>query len=116
MPGVFSTVFIDRVPYELDYYGFIVGAELTDNFQTELGLMECRLKRRIHNNQFIIEADLRQSANMIGIENTYTTFSAGLEMKKQGDRYVIETRAYKNVNDLWRQIEIQISNLILINE
>ncbi len=104
---------------ETDRYGYLIDCEVTEDlYHSTIGVIKCRLRRCVVGNRLTIEADMWQSAEMTGLDNTYITFRAGVYMKPLPNSYGYEIadQKYKNANDTWKELEWKISNLIQINE
>jgi len=107
-------VALDNKEYEVDYYGYLIGFEYKTDIVTSIGVIELRLRRVVIANEIIIEADLWQDGN--NLLSKITLFRTLVHMRQEGARYRIIEKRYRDINNLWIELENQISNIILTNE
>lgn len=107
-------VIVDNKEIPIDIYGMIVGAEVkTVLYSSGKGAIDCVLRRRMDGTEVVIEADMWQGLldRKLGITN----FCASVFMRWEGNRYRIINKGYRDYNDLWRELEILVSNAIEVN-
>jgi hypothetical protein len=108
-----SVVIVDNKEIELDIYGRIPGAEVITHIGTSLGLVECRLRVILYEGALVFDADLWQGGD--DLLNKITLFRAGVYMRWEGNRYRIINKSYRDYNNLWRELEVVVSNWIMCN-
>ncbi len=109
-------VTIGNNPVEVDRYGYIVDSEVMELLHTSHGVITLRLRRRVDGRRLVIDADMWQSTNNGDLDNTFTTFRAGVYMLWEGHRYRIESKYYRDSNDFWRELERLLSHVIMAHE
>jgi hypothetical protein len=87
---------------------------VTDINTTEKGIIQCKLTRTTWYGAEVVYADMWQT--QMFLESRITSFRAAVSLQWDGHRYNILDRRYKNCNDFWRELEIQLSNTIIVNE
>lgn len=103
------------IPIVIDFYGYIVGCDLTTYIATPLGIMHLRLRKRRSGREFVIEAEITQFKYFL--DSKINDFSATVDMRSDGDEYrIIQSKRYPRDNALWQQLERLISNTIIVNE
>lgn len=110
-----GVVIVDNKEIELDYYGRVVGAEVkTELHSSHKGVIDCILRRILDGKEIVIEADMWQTDRVNALP--LIMFRASVYMQWEGNRYRITNKHYRDCNDLWRELEILISNAIRVNE
>ena len=106
-------VTINNTTLELDYYGYLAGARIDTELATSAGIVDCILRRKLYDNELVIEADLWRTDREKAL--AITLFRASVLMRPDGQRYRV-TGALSNACDYWRELERLISDLIVVNE
>lgn len=83
---------------------------------TSIGVLQCELRRKEWHGAEVISIDLWQSKSMDGLDNAFINFRAGVTMQWEVNRYRIIDKRFRDANELWRELENLISNLIIVNE
>lgn len=81
------------------------------------GVIQCIFRRVEWHGAQIIAVDMWASGNMPGVENSFTSFRACVYMEGVGDRYkIMQSPRNQYNNSFWNDLEIRLSNIILVNE
>ena len=110
----FVTISNNRV--EIDKYGYVVGSEVNELLHTPHGVINLRLRRRVDGRRVVVDADMWQCAKDGDLNNTITTFRAGVFMVWHGGMYRIDSAYYRDCNDFWSELERLVSNVIMTHE
>jgi hypothetical protein len=83
---------------------------------TQDGPAECKIRRILYGNEEVVEVDLWRP--MIFKMQTLTAFRASVHMRRTGRRYRIiqPSHGLGYTNPFWQDLEIHLSNLIIVNE
>lgn len=106
-------VVVNNKQIEVDIYDRVPDAVEVTHLATSIGLVECTMQPTYFEGQMLIHVDLWQG--QAGGKLSITNFRAGVLMRWESNRYRIVDKTFRDYNDLWRELEILLSNAIEVN-